>query len=227
MTEKKPAISTLIFDAGDILVHRKKDTDLLSWKKILNEFNKKNVRIGDQEDLFKVYFTKLREFGSEKISTDVEVTLDFDDKNRIDLRLPVDLLETYEIEKWWLNPAPGLKEFITKLRSINLRIGILTDSVLTSDKIREVLRDISPMVDSIVSSRDTGKQKPQKEMYAKILMDFRISDKKKALFIGHDQEELRGAKHIGMRVLGVEESTCLSRLFNLILEKVKIQFPCR
>ena len=68
----------------------------------------------------------------------------------------ISLIEEYEIEKWWENPDPCIFETISKLWQVGYKIGLLTDSALSSRTIREVLSQLSLYVHKIVSSRDVG-----------------------------------------------------------------------
>lgn len=213
------AITALVFDAGDILVHSKGDIELESWREISGYFKIWGIPLEDYTKYFLQFNTRLREFGLKQNSKKIVISLQ--SSNRKDLCLPVKLLEQYEAEKWWMNPAPGLKQFIEELKTFKFKIGILTDSVLPVVKIREVLHDISPMVDSVVSSREFGKQKPDIGIYNHILSRLKVTNSSLALFIGHDYEELEGAKRVGMRILSIKESIDLSLLYSKILENIQ------
>ncbi len=117
-----------------------------------------------------------------------------------------------------MNPAEDLEDTINHLRMFGYRIGILTDSALQSPAIREILSSISYRIHTIVSSRDVGKMKPNSLMYDTILRKMNIPANK-ALFVGHDSEELIGAKEAGMYHENFENYGSLTRLLQVIQTK--------
>ena len=152
-------ISAIIFDAGDVLVHKVPNYRVQAWKEFLSLFYNSTV---DKVDYFNRIYEKVRTLGS--ISKSEEISL-----YSVKPKIKISLIEEFEIQKWWENPDPRLNETISKLWKIGYKIGILTDSALSSIKIRDVLSKISPYVHQIVSSRDVGVMKPHKQMYSTIL----------------------------------------------------------
>ncbi|MFX0052451.1 MAG: HAD family hydrolase [Candidatus Hodarchaeota archaeon] len=208
----KIAISALIFDAGDVLVHPIPDEDV----EVMRTFYSRYYRYNKSELRF--YFTQLYE----KIRTlNPDSKINFEEvklNNQPQLKLPISLFCEYEVEKFWKNPDPLLKETLIYLRKQGYRIAILTDSALLSDKIRNILNHVSPYIHSIVSSRDVGAMKPDQRMYSAVLKQLNISAEK-GLFIGHDIEEIQGALEVGLFCENYEVIGSLKRLIDVIYQK--------
>lgn len=204
METSRIPISAIIFDAGDILVHKIPDEKTTVWNEFLTRFTSER----DCKESFGQLYEKVRVLGSNSEYVSLNSTLE----------IKLSLIEEYEIEKWWKNPDPHVGETISRLWQIGFKIGILTDSALSSTKIREVLSQISPYVHQIVSSRDVGLMKPQKQMYEKILSVLDIPSYK-ALFIAHDPEEINGALKAGLFCEDFELIGDLNKLLDLIQKK--------
>ncbi|MFX0171065.1 MAG: HAD family hydrolase [Candidatus Hodarchaeota archaeon] len=212
MSPSNIAISAIIFDAGDVLVHQIPDEDL----EVMTTFYSRYSGY-DKSELsfhFTQLYEKIRTLKPNSKINFVEMKLD----NQPKLKLPISLFCEYEVEKFWKNPDPLLKETFIYLRKQGYRIAILTDSALPSDKIRKILNHVSPYIHSIVSSRDIGTMKPDQSMYSAILKRLNISAKK-GLFIGHDIEEIQGASEVGLFHENYEEIGSLERLIEVIHQK--------
>jgi len=199
-------ISAIIFDTGDILVHKIPDEKTTVWNEFLTRFTSER----DCKESLDQLYEKVRVLGSNSNSEYVSLNSN--------LEIKLSLIEEYEIEKWWKNPDPHMVEIISRLWHIGFKIGILTDSALSSTKIREVLSQISPYVHQIVSSREIGLMKPHKQMYEKILSVL-DTQSHKALFIAHDPEEINGALKTGLFCEDFELIGDLNKLLDLIQRK--------
>lgn len=208
MVRVKQAISAIIFDAGDVLVHKIDDDKVEVWGEICSLIER-NIR-GNDEIFYKIY-DKVRILGSAFV--DNEIIFELPDKTH--LKIPIKLVNQYEILKWWKNPDPLLKVTFKDLRKLKYRIAILTDSALPSDVIRDQLSFVSSYIDAIVSSRDVGAMKPDKRMYTSVLSELNLQPEK-SLFIGHEKEELDGALRIGMYCENFDRIKSLERLTKII-----------
>ncbi len=208
---RKTPISALIFDAGDVLVHKLPDDNLKVWKEILTHFQASNL---DPQEHFTQLYNKVRTLGSDSNSERDFVNL----PDIPSLNIPIHLIEEYEIERWWENPDPQLFNTIFQLWRIGYKIGILTDSVLHSGTIRKLLFPVSPYVHEIVSSRDNGAMKPESQMYLTILSQLNATPEK-AVFIAHDPDEIKGALSIGLLCEDFETIRNLSELVERIKRK--------
>ncbi len=211
----KIPISALIFDAGDILVNKIEDNQINAWFKIQDILESNN---NENKLNFVQIYENIRSLGNIKRANFISIisgnTFQNSQHNTIDIRL----YEEYEIEKWWKNPDSMLQKILQQLKGIGYKIGILTDSALTSQHIREVLSVYSEYIDSIVSSRDIGRIKPNPRMYLSILFQLNIIAEK-ALFVAHDPEELEGAEKLGLYVENFEEIKNLKILLRKIKQK--------
>lgn len=205
METSRIPISAIIFDAGDILVHKIPDEKTTVWKEFLTQFTSEK----DCKESLGQLYEQVRVLGPNSNSEYVSL-------NSLEIKLS--LIEEYEIEKWWKNPDPQMGEIISRLWQIGFKIGILTDSALSSTKIREVLSQISPYVHQIVSSRDIGLMKPHKQTYEMILSVL-DTPSRKALFIAHDPEEINGALEVGLFCEDFELIRDLNGLLELIQRK--------
>jgi FMN phosphatase YigB (HAD superfamily) len=209
METSRIPISAIIFDAGDILVHKIPDDQVKVWNEFLTRSYNSKI---DRQKYFTQLYEKVRTFGSDSKSEHVSLNLSAGPEFKISL------IEEYEIEKWWKNPDPRLFETISKLWQIGYKIGILTDSALSSTTIRKILSKISPYVQQIVSSRDIGVMKPQKRMYSRILSTLETPPNK-ALFIAHDPDEINGALESGLFCENYELIGDLNKLLEVIQRK--------
>ncbi len=207
METSRTPISAIIFDAGDILVHKIPDDQVKARNEFLTHF--RSSKIDGQKIFIKVY-EKVRKMGFDFKFKHVSLN------SFSEPEFKISLIEEYEIEKWWENPDPCIFETISKLWQVRYKIGILTDSALSSRTIREVLSQLSPYVHKIVSSRDVGVMKPHKQMYSRILSTLNIQPNK-ALFIVHDPEEIKGALTSGLLCENFE----LIGDLNKLLEKIQ------
>ncbi|UCG02503.1 MAG: HAD family hydrolase [Candidatus Heimdallarchaeota archaeon] len=208
METSRIPISAIIFDAGDVLVHKIPNDQVKVWNEFLVHFNNSKI---DPQICFAELYEKVRTLGSDFKFKHVSLNL-------IGPEIEISLIEEYEIQKWWQNPDPHLVKMVSKLEIIGYKIGILTDSALPSTKIRKVLFQISPFINQIVSSRDIGVMKPEKEMYSKILSDLEIPPNK-ALFIAHDPDEISGALESGLFCENFELIGDLNKLLEVIQRK--------
>lgn len=206
METSRTPISALIFDAGDILVHKIPDNQVEAWSEILTYFQDSKIDINEH---FSQLYDLVRTLGS---------GFKFDNVSLGILSLKISLIEEYEIEKWWKNPDPQIFEIIPQFCQIGYKIGVLTDSALSEKRIRGILSQLSPYVNKIVSSRDIGVMKPNKRMYHAILEKLRIIPEK-ALFIAHDPDEIKGALASGLVCENFKLIGDLGKLVKLIRRK--------
>ena len=120
-------------------------------------------------------------------------------------------------------PLPGVRATLEKLARRGLRLGVLTNSERSADRIRERLAawDMAYCFTGVVSSVDLGRCKPDARCYQAALDQLELSAAETA-FVGHDRAELAGAAAIGMRAWafnherGVNADRCLGRFCDLV-----------
>jgi putative hydrolase of the HAD superfamily len=212
MNSTKKPIKAIIFDAGDVLVHKIPDERLESIPEIQEYLSK--YELGNKKHFSELY-EQVRVVGK---LAESNFLLNYSNRSLNEFNIKeicIRLFEDYEIEKWWNNPDSSLLASFQRLCYIGYRIGILTDSALSSNKIRDALDDFSGFISSIVSSRDLGVMKPDPKMYNAILTDLEIPPEN-ALFIAHDLEELEGAQTLHINTINFKEIGDLNLLVNLI-----------
>ena len=96
----------------------------------------------------------------------------------------------------------GVRETLIALKAKGYRLGIITD---TANPLHVKLKwfengGFVHVWDSIISSQDLGIQKPAPDIYAAALQQLGLSACQ-AVFIGHDVDELEGARLVGMKTI--------------------------
>jgi len=89
METSRIPISAIIFDAGDILVHKIPDEKTTVWNEFLTRFTSER----DCKESFGQLYEKVRVLGSNSEYVSLNSTLE----------IKLSLIEEYEIEKWWKN----------------------------------------------------------------------------------------------------------------------------
>ncbi|MGH2639482.1 MAG: HAD family hydrolase [Rhabdochlamydiaceae bacterium] len=123
------------------------------------------------------------------------------------LGLPEGLLDEYRaIDKKAFEKAvltdPDAREALSKLKKSDCKIAVLSDSGRSAVEMDEMFRHIglSDMFDKIFVSSEIGHKKPDKEAYEEVLRFFNARPEE-AVFVGHESDELDGAKALGMKAI--------------------------
>ena len=105
-------------------------------------------------------------------------------------------------------PLPGVRATITRLHETGLVLGVLSDSQYTSTVLEQRLDrfGLGGMFASVVSSFDLGHTKPGPVGYLKALQAMHLPPGRVA-FVGHDADELSGAKAVGMHTVAFNFDT--------------------
>ena len=127
------------------------------------------------------------------------------------LDIPMRLLARYsEVDKdslAYCDPSePGLKDSIQKIKRLGFYTVVLSDTLHSKSEMELMLSSagIGGLFDEVVVPADTGYAKPSKEAYMAALEPFR-ADPESAIFVGHNAEEIRGAKLFGMLTFSYKE----------------------
>ena len=97
----------------------------------------------------------------------------------------------------------GFLPLLKKLKKDKIKVGILTNGnpLIQKNKIKNL--KIKKYFNSIVFSKNLGKEKPHKKSFLTIMKKIK-SNPKKSLFVGdHKDNDIVGAKSIGMKTLWV------------------------
>lgn len=94
---------------------------------------------------------------------------------------------------------PGVAETLAELRRRGLKLAVLSDTESREPRVRERLAamGIEHHFDAVVTSVDIGYVKPMPEAFAAALDRIAVA-KTAAAFVGHDEDELTGARAYGL-----------------------------
>jgi putative hydrolase of the HAD superfamily len=96
----------------------------------------------------------------------------------------------------------GVRETLTSLKDKGFLLGIITDTAMPLHVKLKWFENggFVHVWDSIISSQELGIQKPAPEIYAAALQQLGLSADQ-AAFVGHDVDELQGARTSGMKII--------------------------
>jgi len=207
-------VEIIIFDAGDVLVLRNENAFIRAaeqlqqegWEGTIEEFKSISRNISDL----------LGKGGSDK---EVQSIL-----NKYNVPQILDYRDL-EVQAFWNNLHPEAKEVLKGLKTQGIKLGVLTDSVLPENEVKNHLKthDILKYIDTVVTSATLHHVKPEPEAYLEILGRFKATPNKNTAFVGHSEDELIGAKELGMLTIEyLPKSTGLanhhiSRLLDLLM----------
>ncbi len=196
-------IKAVLFDAEDVIYIRDSDTlkpliDMFSTHKGINVSGREIVKANNiyKLDSFKGIITKddnlKRTLELLKISYDDEFFQKFKEV----------FIPTYSNIK----ANEHAEYLLKKLKEEGIKIAIITDSYASEEKKWQMFRSISldSYIDIIVSSNDTGFTKDHKEPYLKALEKLNLNTSE-AVFVGHQQYEMDGAKKAGVKSISLGE----------------------
>lgn len=195
-------IKLVIFDAGDILY---------DWKKAFEVFD------GEMRKFFEKHDVKLRDDYNKLWNTeDIGIAassgrIDLEEAQRRQMKLLGMADEFFgefkeDVDKKVLSMLklkdPEAKEAITQLKKDGYKVAILTDSPHRTGTQHEMLATIgmSDIFDGIFVSCEIGHMKPDKEAYIAVLDAFKLKPSE-AVFVAHDEDELVGAKKVGIKTI--------------------------
>lgn len=122
----------------------------------------------------------------------------------------------YSDEYSAMNIEAGLKVRLTSpeipgdlkvLKSRGYKLAILSDGGRSSADVTGDLErlDLAGIFDAVFISSEIHHTKPEREAYMAVLDSFHVSPHQSA-FIGHELDELDGARRVGMRVMSYRET---------------------
>lgn len=99
-------------------------------------------------------------------------------------------------------PMEGVPETLGSLAAKHIRMAVLSDNEAGQDGIRSILRQlgIEEYFSAVVSSADIGVVKPSQRAY-QTAVDAVQSTPSRCAFVGHDLDELEGAREAGLFVI--------------------------
>jgi putative hydrolase of the HAD superfamily len=190
-------IKLLIFDAGNLLW----TTSNKSYERSMNKFFRK-YKI--DENIVKSRWNKIKkkvEVGKIKYREASWIQfkgLNIDEnilKEWLEMHLGIELIDK--------NLYPGVKSTLRKLKK-RYKLAMLTDDYKGKEQKIKICKklDIDDIFDEIFSSQDIGFKKPQKQAYFIVLNHFKVKPGE-AVFIGHEKDEIEGARRYKIRTIAI------------------------
>jgi HAD superfamily hydrolase (TIGR01509 family) len=98
-----------------------------------------------------------------------------------------------------LRPLPGVRATLANLKARRLQMAVLCDSDYPATRLADQLRrmGLGEMLPIVISSFDLERTKPDPQCYRAALEALQLPAEQ-AAYVGHDAEELAGARAIGM-----------------------------
>jgi HAD superfamily hydrolase (TIGR01509 family) len=194
------SIAGLVFDMGDVLF------DATAWRLwLLQLLNRMGLQTGyrtfydvwDREYLDEVHRGR-REYAE---AFDAFLRASGLTRSQIDEVNAASGLRKSRLEND-AQPFPGVRSTLARLHSTGLRMAVLSDSESTGPTIaaRLARMGLGAYFTAVVSSADLGVTKPAREGYVKAVELLGLVPAR-AAFVGHEGDELRGARRAGLRTL--------------------------
>ncbi len=124
----------------------------------------------------------------------------------------------------------GVPETLKKLKEKGYMLGIITDTAMpTHVKLSWFAQGgFGHVWDSIISSKELGIQKPDPKMYRAALQQLGLTVDQ-AVFVGHNPEELDGARALGMKTIAFnyEDGTVADFHVDAFSDLLKIPLLCK
>jgi len=219
-------VRLIIFDAGDILYKTSSKAIDGAVKKFLNKHG-----ILDLEKSNKIW-KKFHKLG-------LKGKLSWFECQKLwikNLGLPENLIYEWrridlnEIWKKGFTKFPNVNRYLYLLRKRGFKLSILSDSMASEKEKKMILKRLGikcKYFDKIFTSHDIGCEKPCKKAYLSVLKHFNVKPKE-AVFVGHDKEEIVGAKKLRLITISfgekVKEADFYAKnwksLYQLILTKL-------
>lgn len=119
-----------------------------------------------------------------------------------------------------IRPLPGIRCTLARLSRMNLALGILSDSELPADQLRQRLAGFAApeTFRAVVSSFDLGRTKPDPEGYRMAVSQMGLTPPEVA-FVGHETAELDGARSVGMPTVTLSSSPDLVAKADIRLDR--------
>ncbi len=212
-------IKLIIFDGNQILYNAKPAA--IEFNKLFENFLKKNNSKFSLITAGKLW-TKIQKVGEENKLNPKDTKI----KYLSELGLSGCINEYEKIESKAMEKAEILDQDGPKTLELLKKIyilSILSDTARKPKELREFLNRIGfdNIFDNIFTSSSIHFTKPDPRSYYKVLEYYSLNPEE-ALFIGHDDKELEGAKNIKMNIIayGIKYKNCIA--INKLTELISI-----
>ena len=175
---------------SNVGIYRKLSDDFLSKNKI----NKTKIKIADE---FFKEFKKYARVGLIRYKNIIEIYFKIVDNKRYKKLSKEYIKFEKRIIKRYLSPKKNAKTILKELKRITRIIGV-SDYIKPSRVRKEELKQLGLLkyFDKIYTSHDLHCEKPE---------SFKLSSKnRKIIFVGHDNDEIIGAKNNGFLTIGLK-----------------------
>ena len=212
-------IKGAIFDAGDILYHRKRnEVETLFWALERNGWGKRQEYL-DNKDVF----DDLRELSYRGIITRKETVIAFlkalgihDEAQRNSTFASYE--EEYQVNMTFPQEVP---EVVNGLKAMGMKLIVLSDGHCSGlEKKRWLARvGIDNKFEDVLCSCDIGYRKPERRAY-EITLERLSMDAAETVFVGHSLKDLGGAMNLDIMTVGVGCPDADSGLVNVRLSEL-------
>ena len=147
-----------------------------------------------------------------------------------ELGIPTGLIDEYEEmdRKAFATTVltePDVPEALRHIKKMGTHTALLSDSARPSAELKPLLEKlgIAQYIDGIFVSSEIGYEKPEKEAYEAVLKKF-VAAPADSVFVGHDKEELAGARMLGIRTIsyrGDPICDCVAQNFKQVESCIK------
>jgi len=213
-------IKAIIFDAGEVVYFRDEET----LKPIIDFLKKSNNNIST-ERFKKAIDVYILEAYKGKISKDRHLKKTLEVLNiKFDEKFFDEFAQVFRKNYSNNKIKDNISEVFEKIKSLGIKISILTDTFTTEEKKWEWFKKINlnQFIDVIVCSSVTRHTKDEKEAYEITLQKLNLKPED-VIFVGHKEYEMQGAKLAGIKSVSIEKGIGedyyiedISKILNLI-----------
>lgn len=195
-------IKAIIFDAEDVIYYRDEET----LKPILDFFKEKGHDISTEQFGKALDEHRLAAYkGAISKDEHLKKTLEFLEIKFDDVFFD-EFVQVFRKNFSNIKIKENISEVFEKLKSSGIKTAILTDTFASEEKKWEWFKkiDLAQFIDVIVCSSVTDHTKDEKETYKVVLQKLDLKPKE-AIFVGHKEYEMQGAKLAGVKSVSIEK----------------------
>lgn len=188
-------IQAILFDAGDILYHRPRSGE--QFKAFLNKLDIQPDRYQAEDKKKLSHQAYLGQISQEQYWEAFIRLQGISDPEQVELGKEILAAEGDDVDI-----IEGVPETLAALKKSGFLLGIVTDTATSiSRKLQWFEKGgFGNVWDSIISSKEIGIRKPDPRIYQAALKQLGVSVEK-AVFVGHNANELDGARAIGLKTI--------------------------
>ncbi|MFO7872759.1 MAG: HAD-IA family hydrolase [Candidatus Undinarchaeales archaeon] len=197
-------IKAIAFDLDGTLVdflHFKKETARAAAHEM--------VKLGldaSEEEIYEKIFEIYDKKGMEYQKTFADVLSEYDlSLNEFEKIQQAGIVAYLRTKFGMLRPYPDVLPALRKLRK-DYKLAVVTDAPRNKAWQRLVMTDLQDSFDLVITVDDTGKEKPHKMPFEKLIKELDLKPEE-ILFVGdHPEKDIKGAKEMGMKTAFVNYS---------------------